>query len=116
MVHHCRELTADSSSVSLRLRRSDVSEDTRDSCIDMRQLQCQTQGRPRGRANVRKRVHLDPHTGLSSDSTSVWIHARLDLICKQNTEPPAVQRRLAPSGTVVMMFRVVIALIKVQFT
>lgn len=52
MVHRYRELTAVGSSVSLRLRRSDVSGDTRDGRIDMRQLQCQTQGRPRGRANV----------------------------------------------------------------
>lgn len=52
MVDRCRELSAVGSSVSLRLRRADVSEDTRDGCIDMRQLQCQTHGRPRGRANV----------------------------------------------------------------
>lgn len=41
-VHLCCDLTAVSSSG--RLRRSDVSEDNRDGCVDMRQLQCQTWG------------------------------------------------------------------------
>lgn len=52
MVHPCCELTAVSSSLSICQRQSDVSEDSRDGCIDMRQLQCQTQGKPRRGANV----------------------------------------------------------------
>lgn len=50
MVHLCCDLTAVSNSG--RLKRSDVSEDNRDGCVDMRQLQCQTQGKPKRRYDV----------------------------------------------------------------
>lgn len=59
---------------------------------------------------VRKSVHAD----LSSGSTSVCIHNQLDIMYKQNSEPPAVQLPPGPSETVMMMFEVITVILDKQ--
>lgn len=73
MVHLCCDLTAVSNSG--RLKRSDVSEDNRDGCVDMRQLQCQTQGKNQNEDMmcVRKSVHL-----VHQHWFILWLHICLD--------------------------------------
>lgn len=84
MVHLCSDLTAVSNSG--RLRRSDVSEDNRDGCVDMRQLQCQTRGKPKRRRSVcvRKHVHLVHLHWFILWIPPVWIDSQLDTSKTQN--------------------------------
>lgn len=70
MVHLCCDLTAVSSSG--RLRRSDVSADNRDGCVDMRQLQCQTWGR--GTTPKRRRDVCEEERTPCTPTPSVVVH------------------------------------------